>query len=382
MAEYRFEDIAINSTEKKKPVESDKKHYLGLEHLDSETFKVSRFGSEVAPIGDKLIMKKGDVLFGKRRAYQKKVAIAPFDGIFSAHGMVLRPKEDVIDKHFFPLFIASDYFLDAAIKISVGSLSPTINWRDLKELKFNLPELNEQKKLAEVLWQIVDTMESYKKLLAKTDEMVKAKFIEMFGDPTKFKSEKLSKNVEEMFIGPFGSDLKNNCFVSKDEAYCIVYEQRHAISGTITDENRYITEKKYQQLKRFTLLPGDIIVSCRGTIGKIFLLPENAPLGIMHPSIMKIRLKKDTYNKKFFISLLRNKMDELINKADGTSVKMAITATKLGNIDFIIPNLTLQNKYVDLLDRAEESKTAIQASLDSLSAVYKKIIAENLGGSN
>ena len=75
-------------------------------------------------------------------------------------------------------------------------------------------------------------------------------------------------------------------------------------------------------------------------------------------------------------------MDELINKADGTSVKMAITATKLGNIDFIIPNLTLQNKYVDLLDRAEESKSAIQASLDSLSAVYKKIIAENLGGSN
>lgn len=382
MAEYRFEDIAINSTEKKKPVESDKKHYLGLEHLDSGTFKVSRFGSEVAPIGDKLIMKKGDVLFGKRRAYQKKVAIAPFDGIFSAHGMVLRPKEDVIDKHFFPLFIASDYFLDAAIKISVGSLSPTINWRDLKELKFNLPELDEQKKLAEVLWQIVDTMESYKKLLAKTDEMIKAKFVEMFGDPTKFKSEKLSKNVEEMFIGPFGSDLKNNCFVSKDEAYCIVYEQKHAISGTITDENRYITEKKYQQLKRFTLLPGDIIVSCRGTIGKIFLLPENAPLGIMHPSIMKIRLKKDTYNKKFFISLLRNKMDELINKADGTSVKMAITATKLGNIDFIIPNLTLQNKYVDLLDRAEESKSAIQASLDSLSAVYKKIIAENLGDSN
>lgn len=382
MAEYRFEDIAINSTEKKKPIESDKEHYLGLEHLDSGTFKVSRFGSEVAPIGDKLIMKKGDVLFGKRRAYQKKVAIAPFDGIFSAHGMVLRPKEDVIDKHFFPLFIASDYFLDAAIKISVGSLSPTINWRDLKELKFNLPELNEQKKLAEVLWQIVDTMESYKKLLAKTDEMVKVKFVEMFGDPTKFKSGKLSKNVEEMFIGPFGSDLKNNCFVSKDEAYCIVYEQRHAISGTITDENRYITEKKYQQLKRFTLLPGDIIVSCRGTIGKIFLLPENAPLGIMHPSIMKIRLKKDTYNKKFFISLLRNKMDELINKADGTSVKMAITATKLGNIDFIIPNLTLQNKYVDLLDRAEESKTAIQASLDSLSAVYKKIIAENLGDSN
>ena len=107
---------------------------IGLEHLDAGTLTVSRWGSEVAPVGEKLIMRKGDVLFGKRRAYQKKVAIAPFDGIFSAHGMVLRPREDVITKEFFPLFINSDYFLDEAIRISVGSLSPTVNWKDLKDL--------------------------------------------------------------------------------------------------------------------------------------------------------------------------------------------------------------------------------------------------------
>lgn len=183
MAKYRFDQIAINSTEKKKPVEEDRFTYLGLEHLDSGTLKVTRFGSEVAPIGEKLVMHKGDVLFGKRRAYQKKVAIAPFDGIFSAHGMVLRPKEDVIDKDFFPLFISSDYFLDAAIKISVGSLSPTINWRDLKELEFELPDMDSQRKLAEVLWSINDTMEAYKKLISATDELVKSQFIEWFSGP-------------------------------------------------------------------------------------------------------------------------------------------------------------------------------------------------------
>ena len=126
-------------------------------------------------------MHKGDVLFGKRRAYQKKVAIAPLDGIFSAHGMVLRPKENVIDKNFFPFFISSDYFLDAAIKISVGSLSPTINWRDLKELEFELPNLAKQKELAEVLWAMDATKQTYQKLLAATDELVKAHFVEMFG---------------------------------------------------------------------------------------------------------------------------------------------------------------------------------------------------------
>lgn len=137
MGTFKFDEIVCNSTEKKKPVDEDKYTYLGLEHLDSDSIYITRYESDVAPKGDKLIMKKGDVLFGKRRAYQKKVAIAPFDGIFSAHGMVLRPKEDVIDKDFFPMLIKSDCFLDAAIKISVGSLSPTINWRDLKELAFD-----------------------------------------------------------------------------------------------------------------------------------------------------------------------------------------------------------------------------------------------------
>ena len=180
MAEYRFDHIVINITEKKKPVEEDKYTYIGLEHLDSQNLKVSRWGSDIAPKGEKLVMKKGDVLFGKRRAYQKKVAIAPFDGIFSAHGMVLRPNEEIIDKNFFPLFISSDYFLDAAIKISVGSLSPTINWRDLKELKFQLPDLDKQKKLADMLWSINRTLLRYKELLNKTDELVKSQFMEQF----------------------------------------------------------------------------------------------------------------------------------------------------------------------------------------------------------
>ena len=214
MAKYRFEHIAINSTEKKKPVEEDRFTYLGLEHLDSGSLKVTRFGSEVAPIGEKLVMHKGDVLFGKRRAYQKKVAIAPFDGIFSAHGMVLRPREDVIDKSFFPLFISSDYFLDAAIKISVGSLSPTINWRDLKTLEFELPDLATQRKLAETLWSINDTMETYKKLIAATDELVKSQF---FGE---FEAKRQSfntcsliaacENDDDIKCGPFGTQLKQS----------------------------------------------------------------------------------------------------------------------------------------------------------------------------
>ena len=181
MAKYRFDQIAINCKDKAKADEIDISTYIGLEHLDSGSLRVSRWGSAVPIKGDKIIMHKGDVLFGKRNAYLRRAAIAPHDGAFSAHGMVFRPKEEVVDRDFFPLFIASDYFFDAAIRISVGSLSPTVNWRDLKDLEFELPELETQRKLATVLWSINDTMETYKKLIVATDELVKSQFIEMVG---------------------------------------------------------------------------------------------------------------------------------------------------------------------------------------------------------
>ena len=180
MGKYRFEQIAINCKEKVKAESIDISKYIGLEPLDSGSLRVSRWGSKVPIKGDKIIMHKGDVLFGKRNAYLKRAAIAPHNGAFSAHGMVLRPREDVIDKDFFPLFIASDYFFDVAIRISVGSLSPTVNWQDLKNQEFELPDIPTQKKLAEVLWSMNETMDSYKKLILATDELVKSQFIGLF----------------------------------------------------------------------------------------------------------------------------------------------------------------------------------------------------------
>lgn len=256
MAKYRFDQIAINSTEKKKPVEEDRFTYLGLEHLDSGSLKVTRFGSEVAPIGEKLVMHKGDVLFGKRRAYQKKVAIAPFDGIFSAHGMVLRPKEEVIDKDFFPLFISSDYFLDAAIKISVGSLSPTINWRDLKELEFELSDLETQRKLAEVLWSINDTMEAYKKLIAATDELVKSQFMEQFVIEAPYERTRLGDHISQIRgVSYKPADLRP----SLSEESVLLLRANNIGAGRINhDEVQYVAKKKVSTVQ--LIRAGDILM--------------------------------------------------------------------------------------------------------------------------
>ncbi|MBS1675277.1 MAG: restriction endonuclease subunit S [Actinobacteria bacterium] len=102
----------------------------------------------------KLRFQAGDVIFGRRRAYQKKVALAEFEGICSAHALVLRGRPHYLEPDFLPVFLSSDYFLDRAVSISVGSLSPTVNWRDLKVQEFNFPPLDEQKRIADLVWAI------------------------------------------------------------------------------------------------------------------------------------------------------------------------------------------------------------------------------------
>ena len=360
MAKYRFDQIAINSTEKKKPVEEDRFTYLGLEHLDSGSLKVTRFGSEVAPIGEKLVMHKGDVLFGKRRAYQKKVAIAPFDGIFSAHGMVLRPKEDVIDKDFFPLFISSDYFLDAAIKISVGSLSPTINWRDLKELEFELPDMDTQRKLAEVLWSINDTMEAYKRLISATDELVKSQFIDMFGAPLSNEKGWSLKRIGDLFSlisrGKQPSYVDHSSVRVVNQA-CIYWDRFNFENVKYHDLQ---SGKKTLPVKKDCIL---INSTGTGTLGRCNVFPELTD-GYVYvvDSHVTVLAESHDVNAYFFKCFLQREdvqkkiYAECVN---GSTNQIELSKEKLSDVLLIVPPMELQEQFAAFVRQSDKSKFAV-----------------------
>lgn len=194
-----------------------------------------------------------------------------------------------------------------------------------------------------------------------------------------YKKVALSENVEEMFIGPFGSSLKNECFVDEEQAYCMVYEQKHAIQKTINVEARYVDEKKYKELRRFNVKGGDIIVSCRGTIGETFVVPEDAPLGIMHPSIMKIRLKDGVYDKYYFNSLLKMRLKKHEAEANGSGIKMAISATELGKELFPVPTLDEQKQIKNVLSGIENLICKRKEELRLLDDLIKARFVELFG---
>ena len=134
--------------------------YVGLDHLDPENLKIRRWGTPDEVESTKLRFRPGDIIFGKRRAYQRKLAVADFEGICSAHAMVLRAKPAVVLPEFLPFFMQSNTFMERAVEISVGSLSPTINWKTLAAEEFVLPPLEEQRRLVTVLSAIEHSLQS------------------------------------------------------------------------------------------------------------------------------------------------------------------------------------------------------------------------------
>ena len=168
---YRFDEMVQNISERVEPSQTDLDLYVGLEHIDPDTLHLSRHGHPSDVEGTKLRFYKGDIIFGRRRAYQRKTALATTDGICSAHAMVVRAKEDMVDPMFLPFLFHSKSFIDMAITISVGGLSPTINWKDIAKQEFLLPPKAEQKRLAELLWAADEVVEKEKREMEKVEKL-------------------------------------------------------------------------------------------------------------------------------------------------------------------------------------------------------------------
>lgn len=158
------------------PDQSGVERYVGLEHLDPDSLRIRRWGDISEVESTKFLFQPGDIIFGKRRVYQRKLAVADFEGICSAHAMVLRAKSEAVTPEFLPFFMQSDYFMERALSISVGSLSPTINWKALAKEEFLLPPIQEQARFVELFQAARSSIEAYEDVLSKFDPMQQVLF--------------------------------------------------------------------------------------------------------------------------------------------------------------------------------------------------------------
>lgn len=140
----------------------DISRFIGLENIETENLKITTWGNISDGTTFTKRFSKGDVLFGKRRAYLKKVAVADFDGICSADILVLKAKEKKMLKELLPFYVSAEAFINHAVSTSAGSLSPRTKWKDLSLLEISIPDLKTQEKILEVFQQIETTLSQLK----------------------------------------------------------------------------------------------------------------------------------------------------------------------------------------------------------------------------
>ncbi|WP_282773618.1 restriction endonuclease subunit S [Phaeodactylibacter xiamenensis] len=199
---FRFDEIAQKISERVDPAATDLEVYVGLEHLDPDSIHIRRKGKPTDVKGEKLRCYPGDVIFGKRRAYQRKAALIDFHGICSAHSFIFRAIPEIIDPKLFPFFLHSDQFMHRAVDISVGGLSPTINWRELKHQEFLLPPKDQQAQIAELLWAMDEVVEGKVQIVENLSLLKKSKLKDVFNRKVcdKVKVGDISENLDNKRI--------------------------------------------------------------------------------------------------------------------------------------------------------------------------------------
>lgn len=311
---------------------------------------------------------ENDILLCKDGALTGKVAILRGElsstcSMVNEHVFILRAKS-ILQWYLFYFLYSHIGQLQLKVRIK-GAAQGGLNGTNLKTISIPVPPLPVQRQIVAELDLLSDIIEKQKQQIAELDKLAQATFYDMFGDPVTnekgWEVKRLKDCVIEMFLGPFGSALKTDSYVDKNNAYCMIYEQKHAIRKTLDVETHYIDKKKHDSLKRFEVHSGDFIMSCRGTIGEIFRLPNEAPMGIIHPSLMKIRIKEDIFNSTFFLWLLSWIIKN--ENTNGNCVQMAITAKELGTRTPIVPPLQLQQSFASKIEAIERQKELISNSI-------------------
>lgn len=351
MSKVLLGDVAV---EHKETCKGSKDGYpiVGLEHLVPEEITLTAWDEGNENTFTKMF-RKGNVLFGRRRAYLKKAAVAPFDGICSGDITVIEAKPDRILPKLLPFIIQNDELFDFAVGKSAGSLSPRVKWEHLKNFEFELPDMDKQKELAALLWAMDDTKKSYQKLISATDELVKSQFIEQFGD-INLEGKWPRMQWQDVCEVMNGKDYKS---VANDNGKYPVYGS----GGIMGRADGYLCPEY------------SVIVGRKGTIENPMLVTEkfwnvDTAFGIV-PNRGRIHYQYLYWFCRLFDFLTLNK---------GTTLP-STTKADLQKIEINVPPMEEQEQFAAFVEQSDKSKFELEQALAELAATYKRIIAENLG---
>jgi type I restriction enzyme S subunit len=360
-------------------------YYVAGDHMDTEELRIMRRGNFSAPPepGPAFIrfFKSGQILYGSRRTYLKKIAVADFEGVCANTTFVLETKNNsVFLQQLLPFLMYSERFTQYSINNSKGSTNPYILFSDLAKYEFDLPPLAEQRKLAELFWAANAAREAYKKLLAVTDELVKSQFIEMFGDENKYDFV-LMRDVAQIAGGLTKNESKRKHYALKIPYLRVanVFFNRFDLAEVLE------LPIAPSEMGKGLLKQGDLLfVEGNGSIeqvGRVAVWDGSIDPCVHQNHLIKARLNLSKTSPIFVLHYFMSQdgRKQIMERAVSTSGLHTLSVSKIENMRIPLPPLSLQNQFAAFVEQADKSKFALQRSLEELESTYKALLSEHLG---
>lgn len=270
-----------------------------------------------------------------------------FNGKFNAYQRtyIIESKGDK-ELHVPYLYRFLSHYVNTLRKESIGGVIKYIKLGSLAGAHLQLPSMEQQMAICGVL-DSIDRVDRYcLKELDRLDKLVKSRFNELFGKVAEnnlhFPVIKLDDVCTSIVRGPFGSALKKEFFVPKGPGTYKVYEQKHAIQKQADIGIYYIDGDRYESLNRFECHPGDILMSCSGTMGELYQLPPNCEPGVINQALCKFSLS-DAIQVEYFLGCMNQIVDQL--GAKGSGIKNVSSVKFIKAIEIPLPPITLQRDF-------------------------------------
>ena len=342
---------------------------VGLEHLIPQEIKFSGYDVDTENTFTKTF-KKGQILFGRRRAYLKKAAIADFDGICSGDITVIEAIPGKVDALLLPFIIQNDKFFDYAVSRSAGGLSPRVKWEHLKDYEFDLPPIEEQRILADKLWAAYRLKESYKKLLTATQEMVKSQFIEMYYNT--HNKQTLESVCPIMNKGITPKYVESSSVLVINQA-CIHWDGQRL--GNIKYHNEEIPVRKR------ILESGDVLLNAtgNGTLGRccVFICPSDNNTYINDGHVIALSTDRAVILPEVlntYLSLNDTQAEIYRQYVTGSTNQVDIVFSDIKKMKVPVPSMDEQILFVEVLTQADKSEFELRKSIEAIDQVIKSLI--------
>ncbi|MCP4367095.1 MAG: restriction endonuclease subunit S [Deltaproteobacteria bacterium] len=385
----KFSDVAIQQKESVDREKTDITRYIKGEHMSSEDLHLREWGElKDEYLGPAFIRKfeKGDILYGSRRTYLRKVTIAPFEGITSNTTFVIKANENLIHKKLLPFVMLSEGFSEHSIRNSKGSVNPYINWKDIANYEFLLPPKDQQAQLAELLWAMDEVIEKEVEVLENAILLrdINREKLYTYGINALKKNE--STKTKNGKIGLIRADFNEikffDCVEIKSgqvdptkEEYANLYqigsERIEANTGRITELK---TAKELNITSGNYLFSEDDIIYSK--IRPYFKKVANPNFkGLCSADIYPLRVKVELISKEYlFYYLLTEKFTRKLLRFQNRTGMPKVNRDELGSMYIPYPNKDEQKEIVKILQKIDETLNSNQNKINSSKSLQKSLI--------